>query len=61
VLAKAGFFALVLKNIKLVILGVVAVGGFLWRFITGRRKKEEEFQYAPSAPANQTNDTPPTV
>ena len=61
VLAKAGFFALVLKNIKLVLLGLVAAGGFIWRFITGRRKKEEEFEYAPSAPVNQPNDTPPTV
>lgn len=43
VLAKAGFFALILKNIKLVILGLIAGGGFIWRFITGRRKKEEEF------------------
>jgi len=47
VLAKVGFFALILKNIKLVILGVVAAGGGIWRFITGRRKKEEEFVYEP--------------
>lgn len=42
VLAKAGFLALILKNIKLVVLGLIAFGGAAWRFITGRKKKEEE-------------------
>jgi uncharacterized membrane-anchored protein len=44
VLAKVGFFALILKNIKLVIIALVAVGGGVWRFITGRKKKEEDPQ-----------------
>ncbi|MBX9785174.1 MAG: DUF2167 domain-containing protein [Chitinophagaceae bacterium] len=44
VLAKAGFLALILKNIKLVVLGIIAFGGAVWRFITGRKKKEEEQQ-----------------
>lgn len=44
VLAKVGFFALILKNIKLVIIALAAVGGGVWRFITGRKKKEEETQ-----------------
>lgn len=44
VLAKVGFFALILKNIKLVIIALAAVGGGIWRFITGRKKKEEDTQ-----------------
>lgn len=59
ILAKAGLFALILKNIKLVALGLVAVGGAVWRFISGRRKKEEEFVYEPSpAPGNQAESNP---
>jgi uncharacterized membrane-anchored protein len=42
VLAKVGFFALLLKYIKFIIIGIVALGGTLWRFITGKKKKEEE-------------------
>lgn len=52
VLAKAGLFALLLKNIKLIIIAVIAGGGAVWRFITGRRKKEE-WKEAPAA----SNDT----
>ena len=59
VLAKVGFFALIIKNIKLVILGVVAVGGGIWRFITGRRKKEEEFVYEPqTTPSAEGTNNP---
>jgi uncharacterized membrane-anchored protein len=58
VLAKVGFFALIVKNIKLIALGLVAVGGFLWRFITGRRKKQEEFVYEPAAPPADNSSTP---
>jgi uncharacterized membrane-anchored protein len=42
VLAKAGFFALILKFIKPLIFVLIAGGGALWRFIGGRRKREEE-------------------
>lgn len=41
-LAKAGFFALILKFWKLIVLGLAAFGGGIWRFITGKRKKKEE-------------------
>ena len=59
ILAKAGFFALILKNIKLVLLGLAAFGGGIWRFITGRRKKEEEFVYQPEPnPNNQAPSNP---
>ncbi|HZH37595.1 MAG TPA: DUF2167 domain-containing protein [Flavisolibacter sp.] len=42
VLAKVGILALLLKNIKLVILAIAGFGGAIWRFITGKKKKEEE-------------------
>lgn len=41
VLAKAGILALLLKNIKLVILAIGAGSAAAWRFFTGRRKREE--------------------
>jgi uncharacterized membrane-anchored protein len=41
VLAKVGFFALFLKYIKLIIIAVGGGAAAVWRFITGRRKKEE--------------------
>lgn len=40
VLAKVGLFALLLKNIKLVIIGLVAAGGAAWKFFGGKKKKE---------------------
>lgn len=43
VLAKAGILALLLKNIKLVILAIAGAGGFIWKKISGR-KKEESFE-----------------
>jgi uncharacterized membrane-anchored protein len=56
VLAKVGFFAIILKNIKLIILGIAAAGGGIWRFITGRRKKkEEEYSPVPVSPEENTN------
>lgn len=58
VLAKVGFFAIILKNIKLVILAIAAAGGGIWRFITGRRKKKEE-EYAPVPVTPEENNTAP--
>jgi uncharacterized membrane-anchored protein len=49
-LAKVGFLALILKNIKLVILAIAAAGGGIWRFITGRKKKQEEEVYYQTQP-----------
>lgn len=40
-LAKAGLFALILKNIKLIILALGGFGAAVWRRITGRKKNEE--------------------
>lgn len=54
VLAKAGILALILKNIKLIILAVAGIGGTAWRFFTGRKKKqEEELAAAEPAPAEE--------
>lgn len=40
VLAKAGIFALLLKNIKLILIGLAAAGAAAWKFISGRRKND---------------------
>ena len=61
VLAKVGFFAVILKFLKFILLGLAIVGGGVWRFITGRKKKEEEYVYQPqAAPSNEQgqNSTP---
>ncbi len=60
VLAKAGILALILKNIKLVIIGVVALGGGIWKWVTSRRRRKEEELAYETAPA-ETNDNPPTA
>ena len=41
VLAKAGFFAVLAKFGKFILLGIVAVGAGIWRFISGRKSEEE--------------------
>lgn len=40
VLAKAGFFAVLAKFGKVIIAGIVAFAGGIWRFLTGRKKEE---------------------
>lgn len=47
VLAKVGFFAIILKYIKLIFVAIAAAGGGIWRFITGKRKKENEWAVQP--------------
>lgn len=42
VLAKVGFFALIAKFGKIIIVALLAGGSAVWRFITGRRKESEE-------------------
>ncbi|GAA4324395.1 DUF2167 domain-containing protein [Flaviaesturariibacter amylovorans] len=51
VLAKAGFFAVIMKFLKFIIAGVVLAGGAIFRFFTGRKKQEEEPAYEPATPA----------
>ncbi len=61
VLAKVGFFAIILKYLKLIIIGLAAAGAAIWRFITGRKKKkEEELAYQPQPlPDNNDQTNPP--
>jgi uncharacterized membrane-anchored protein len=35
-LAKAGFFAIILKNIKLILIALAAAGGGLWKWLGGK-------------------------
>jgi uncharacterized membrane-anchored protein len=42
VLAKAGLIALILKNIKLILLAIAGLGGAIWRFVTGKKKQRQE-------------------
>lgn len=59
VLAKVGFFAVLLKFGKFIFLGIALAGGAIWRFITGKKKKkaEEEYVYEPATvpSSDQTN------
>lgn len=57
VLAKAGFFALVLKFIKPILLLLGAGGMAVWRWFTGR-KKEEETAFAEAPPTPETPSEP---
>ena len=45
VLAKVGLFAFFGKFLKLILIGIVAAGGAIWKFIAGRRNKKEK-EYA---------------
>lgn len=57
VLAKVGFFAVILKFLKFIIAGIVLAGGAIWRFITGRKKeKAVEPEYLPE-PVPETRET----
>jgi len=44
VLAKAGFFAIIAKFGKVIIMAIAGVGATAWKWITGRRKDDEEPQ-----------------
>ncbi len=60
VLAKVGFFAVILKFLKFIIIGIGVAGTAIWRFITGRKKKQEELAYQPqpSTEENHNSSTP---
>ena len=40
VLAKVGLFAIIAKFAKIIIVGIIAAGAAIWRFLTGKKKKE---------------------
>jgi uncharacterized membrane-anchored protein len=42
VLAKAGIFAFLAKFAKVIFVAIAAAGGAVWRWITGRRKEDDE-------------------
>ncbi|MCB0525377.1 MAG: DUF2167 domain-containing protein [Saprospiraceae bacterium] len=42
VLAKAGFFAVILKFLKPILLALGAGGAALWRWLSGRKKEDED-------------------
>jgi uncharacterized membrane-anchored protein len=50
VLAKAGFFAIIMKFLKFIILGMVAIGSGIWKYIKGRRKEEPVLAYETATP-----------
>lgn len=61
ILAKAGLFAILLKFGKLIILAVLGGGAAIWRFISGRKKPEEEataFESFGSADRTTTDEAP---
>lgn len=53
VLAKAGIIALILKNIKLILLALAGFGGAIWRFISGKKKNREEEEALASEPTQE--------
>lgn len=58
VLAKVGLWAVFAKFFKFILIGVVAAGGAIWRFITGRKKKEEEAVVTTEAEPIAESETP---
>jgi uncharacterized membrane-anchored protein len=56
ILLKTAAGAGILKFLKFIIIGIVAAGAAIWRWITGRKKKEEEFVYQPAPVQEQPDD-----
>jgi uncharacterized membrane-anchored protein len=59
ILAKVGLWAVLAKSLKFIIAGIVLGGGAIWRFISGRKKKQEEFVYEPQPRPDNTGTTDP--
>ena len=45
VLAKVGFFAVIMKFLKFILLGMAALGSAIWKYIRGRKKEEPVLAY----------------
>lgn len=58
ILAKVGFFAIILKFWKLIALGVVAGASAVWRFIRGKKKEEENEAAEADETPTQTDSVP---
>jgi uncharacterized membrane-anchored protein len=41
ILAKVGFFAIFAKFFKVILIGIAAAGGAIWKFLGGRKKEAE--------------------
>jgi uncharacterized membrane-anchored protein len=54
VLAKVGFFAVILKFLKFILLGLAAAGSAVWKYMKGRRKEEPALAYEPATDAPTT-------
>jgi uncharacterized membrane-anchored protein len=52
VLAKVGFFAVIMKFLKFILLGLAAIGAAIMKFFRGR-KKQEEVIYEPAPVAEE--------
>jgi uncharacterized membrane-anchored protein len=62
ILAKAGFFAILLKFGKFIILGLLAAGTAVYNWLRGRRQQEEsEMAYEEMAPEPPASMDPPAV
>jgi uncharacterized membrane-anchored protein len=48
VLAKVGLFAVIAKFGKIILLGVLAAGGAVWKWLSGRKKNDDEANQLPS-------------
>lgn len=59
VLAKAGLWAMLLKFIKPILIGIGLLGAGIWRFVTGRKKKEPEYVYEPQPRPEDNNPSNP--
>lgn len=57
VLLKTAAGAGILKFLKFIIIGIIAAGGAIWKWFSGRRKKEEEFVYEPQPAPVHTEET----
>ena len=57
VLAKVGFFAIILKFLKFIIIGIGVAGTAIWKFISGKKRKQEELAYEPQPATDESNNT----
>ena len=55
VLAKVGFFAVIMKFLKFIVLGVAALGWYIWKYIKGRKKEEPALVYETATTVENQN------
>jgi len=52
ILAKVGFFAIILKFLKFILLGIAGLGSAIWKYIKGRKKEAPALAYE-TVPADE--------